>query len=436
MLALKPRALLRALAAAALPLLLAPLLWRRALPPAPPRVRAGATALYKQPNVLGSLGEAVLVHAPLCFTPAGALVSLRRHSFGCSDFSRARAMRGAQCEEYLRVQGASRAAVHDPALAYANLVRVAAVRGAVRDASVVVVSLHPRDVNVCHVTMRLMLAWGAVRRAGTAYGPPGMPPVEAVVMLMPPIHRAGLARRFSGEWFHAKLTKALFEAQGVPVYRLRGVAQFARKRTVCYSAGMIVGSHANKFAFPDADLPGEGQMPFPKSSDAYAARAAVYKDAGGLPAMKRQITYIARKVHGRRAFTEESEREFRAILRAVADETGSELLVFGVAEKEPTFEEQIAYVKSAAMIVGLHGAGLTLGLFAPEHCALVEVFPAGSRVNLFRNLEMSGLNHTNIVLDPWEVQQRNNITLTKRDLAKVQSVLLDKMREVSASIVS
>lgn len=221
-----------------------------------------------------------------------------------------------------------------------------------------------------------------MRRVGSVYAPPGAPPVEAVVLVTPPGGSRRLKRPWKGHAFHVMLAKALFDARGAPVYSPRNVKQFVGGTDSCYSAGKLVGSLANKFAFPDEKLPGREGMPFPRSSDAYAAREAVFERAGGLPAMQQQITCVACPVRDHRALSGKSEREFRKMLSSVVEKTGFQLAVFQVRRWAPSFEAQIETVKNATVIIGLHGAGLTPGLFAPDGCSVIEMFPPGGNISI------------------------------------------------------
>jgi hypothetical protein len=95
------------------------------------------------------------------------------------------------------------------------------------------------------------------------------------------------------------------------------------------------------------------------------------------------------------------------------------------------FRDQLEYVADSTVIVGLHGAGLTLSIFAPvHHSCLVEIVPAGFKLHLFQNVRSFGVEYEQLKLEEQVDgnESFSNLTLTTSDLAAIESTLSRRLR--------
>lgn len=102
-----------------------------------------------------------------------------------------------------------------------------------------------------------------------------------------------------------------------------------------------------------------------------------------------------------------------------------------------SFAEQIKIVRETDILVGVHGAGLTHGIFLPEGSVMVEILPEGLNHNGFRNL--AGLRshtylsvHASKLPEPSRGQKRAQWHL--EDVALDRERFLDLMEVATRSV--
>jgi hypothetical protein len=303
----------------------------------------GTAVLRKQPTYPGSLGEAVLMLAPYCLSSSGkertSVVSHR----DCASWDRSTVFSDKQCRDWLTlVHGRSifdyLAIKRGSALPYGESVRMAG-------GSVIIIKLHSRDINVCHFTMRVLLAYDVLRRGNSVFGDE-LTNVSAVVVVASNNLQPALKPSGNGHLpYHAGLLNALFVRHGIPVFTPTSLSKLVGSgdkssssnrndaEALCFPSTAQIGSHANRFSFKDSELPAkaalEGEVPLqlPLSSDAFAFRRAVFASRKP-PAMRNKICYIARWIGRKRSFSQEAETTFRSILRSVALKTDASVSIF------------------------------------------------------------------------------------------------------------
>ncbi len=399
-------------------------------PPAPPPVR-----VYVQPlrNGWRSLGEVIRVHQPLALAPARRHPGKNKGNIWCADFSGAHPVSTASCATLLAKQSwENTGASYDDVRARTN----PAPPQRCAPGTTVVVALSWRDYNVCHIMMRLLLAHTVTQRARHTPHWLRVPAVRRVVVLAG--SDQNLRHLTSPARFHAGFVHALFTNHGVQVVIVRTLDEVA-KNYPCYATAVFVGSHSNRFAFPDTVLganagydrarPGANMTsrPHPISSDALALRAHVFGPRA--KKMRFKLLYVYRGGGARRRWSKTGERNMDKLLRRVTRETGAEFVTFKPSRGE-TFHTQVAHFEDACVIVGLHGAGLALSVFAPRSAALVEIEPVYHFLPLFRSVRSSGIAYDMIQLSNGTMNEfMYSSDLIPKDERRIATLLRTRLRE-------
>jgi capsular polysaccharide biosynthesis protein len=89
-------------------------------------------------------------------------------------------------------------------------------------------------------------------------------------------------------------------------------------------------------------------------------------------------------------------------------------------------QDQIAYVSDASVIVGIHGAGLALSIFAPSnHSCLIEIVPAQFNLHLFQNVRSFAIDYEQVRLSEQSSINKafSNLILSNSDIVRIKRVL-------------
>lgn len=172
--------------------------------------------------------------------------------------------------------------------------------------------------------------------------------------------------------------------------------------SVCFQHASVPLSHSNRFSFPDVELGANvlptsirKPLPYPLSSNAFALRSAVFAP-GRPPRRVHKLVYVQRLVGGRRSFDGASERKLVRLLTRVTKEFGFAVAIHSAPPRRAVgrpFFKQVELFADAAIVFGLHGAGLSLAAFAPRGCTIVEVKTREWWVPLFGRLASSGKSY-------------------------------------------
>lgn len=382
---------------------------------------------------LRSRSEVLRVHRPFVIgtlqqRPSNE--SLRRW-LHCTDFSKSITIPTRSCLEFLTPKGDEHVDSSYGMVA-ARAPHRRFNRTSCSTGSALIVPLHLRDKNVSNLLMKFLLAFSVYKRAVFSPGWLEIPPVESVIVLASPPLQALFLN--NGSSFHSGLLEALFTQHGVNVVIRRGLGKLeARYR--CFGAGVFVGRFANRFAYPDAELGetssyyGLSALPFPLSSDALVLRAHIFKERP-VPKKRFKVVYVARKAGKRCTWTKSSELEMRSMLREVSWKNGAQLVVFE-GGSEMGFEQQIRFFTDAAIVVGFHGDGLALSVFAPRGAKVIEIEPEYLTSDMFGLVQSSGLSYELIRLAKGS---SNGSVLTSRliphDKQVIESLLERSLQEV------
>eukprot|EP00171_Calliarthron_tuberculosum_P023066 IDg23066t1 len=382
-----------------------------------------------------SRGEVIRIHRPFILREKGEMLSNHtlRQSLRCTDFAKSFTVDSGTCLNLLiPIKGEHNGSSY-PAIA-ARAVGLSNRSGKCNKGSVIVFSMHSRDRNVCHVLMKILLGFTVYKRALHSPGWLNIPPVQTVVLLVSK-RASALYSAPKGNFrsFHAGLLRSIFTRHGVTVVVRQTLDQLSVSHG-CYAAGVFVGSHANRFAFPDATLGKNasyyGSLPlaFPLGSDALALRGHIFKGEP-LPQMRFKVLYVARK-SGRRTWTKKSEIKMRSMLRRVSKRKGAQLVIFE-GKSSLGFAKQVNFFADASVIIGFHGAGLALAAFAPRGATLIEIEPDYHSLGLFGNLQSSGLSYKRLHLRKGTMRRiRFTSELIPEDekiIASVLELCLDKV---------
>jgi Glycosyltransferase 61 len=442
----------------------------------------GATSrstLTKMKQFPGSLGEWTLTHAPYCISAAGdALVPLN-HSLSCATWADNDLLSLEDCKSYLHLVSSNPNTMRTSALRYDKLKRVSSLPDGLKtvrwnDGTALIISLHERDTNICHITMRLLLAYAVTRRTWTLFGEDVRNVSTIILVTLPQLQRVMHVKPSGALSYHAGLLNFLFLRRGIQVLtptslselvgweRVEGVSSQA----TCFPSVVQIGSFANKFAFADKSIARAAsnklkpELEYPLSSDAVAMRKDVLPR--GAPPMENRIVYIARDIGESRSFSNLAEKHFRKLLGRVAKTADAELAVFagnGIGapsvcwdlflgfQKYHTilsdaqwphdffssfrqipphqFLEQVEVTANASLIVGLHGAGLTLAVFAPPGSCLVEIMPPNFVMRLFESVSSGGLNYVKLTMSGPAKWQNRRIPLDNANIKNIEAVLTE-----------
>lgn len=280
--------------------------------------------------------------------------------------------------------------------------------------SVVLTEVSRRDANVCHLLMRILLVHNVIIRRKHIH----MPPVTAAVLVVP--HRRIRKILRNSDSFHSGLLNVLFINHGIQVIITSSLDTI---HDTCYDSVAVVGSFCNRFAYADAAFDSEIDPRNRYSTDLHALRAHVLPIP---PRMQYKLLYV-RRLKGKRTWNVESEQAMGEMLEIVAEITGAKLQVF---EGRGNFHEQITPFTDAAVVVGMHGAGLALCAFCPPGAAIVEIAPAYHKLGLFSRLVSGGIAHEFFRLSKGTTVKMNiSSTLIESDESRLMQILIARLRE-------
>lgn len=385
-----------------------------------------------QKTPLRSRSEVLRIHHPLVIgnlqrAPSNSTLS---RELRCTDFSKSVIVSAKACLELLTPKGDEHVD--------SSLAKVAARassrsinRTTCNKGSALIVPINWRDRSVCHLLQKFLFGFTVFKRAVFSPEWLDIPPVETVIVLISPQLESIFVDPKS---FHSGLLEALFVQHGVSVVFRRGLGKLEAKYR-CFAAGVFIGSYANRFAYSDAELGpnssyyGLSPLPFPLASDALVLRAHVFKERR-VPKKRFKVLYVARRTGWQHTWTQKSEPEVRSMLRQVAWQNGAQFSVFE-GDTGKGFAEQIRYFVDAAIIIGFHGAGLALGVFAPRGAKLIEIEPEYHSMNIFGHLRSSGLSYEVVRLSKGSSNgSLHSSELIRHDKRVIESVLERSLQDV------
>jgi capsular polysaccharide biosynthesis protein len=89
------------------------------------------------------------------------------------------------------------------------------------------------------------------------------------------------------------------------------------------------------------------------------------------------------------------------------------------------YEGQVDCTKDASLVIGIHGAGLTLAVFAPTNASsLLEIVPKGFALDLFGAVTSYGLDYSKVLLSEHGTKRMVNIGLRRKDKEKLKSKIM------------
>lgn len=94
------------------------------------------------------------------------------------------------------------------------------------------------------------------------------------------------------------------------------------------------------------------------------------------------------------------------------------------------FDDLLAYVDDAIVIVGLHGPGLALSVFAPSRgSCLVEIMPQKEASYLYESVRSYGLDYVRVKLsaNPAQWFMHSRLVLSASDLRVIESTITEKV---------
>eukprot|EP00171_Calliarthron_tuberculosum_P010403 IDg10403t1 len=373
-------------------------------------------------NGVRSLGESIRIHRPFIFNSAavatGPSTVLNNHTLVCMTYDKRLQVPAPKCRKYLNAQ------VWDgTGLDYGKV--LANSKHATRDdlrctnTTTVVINIMWRDMNVCHYLMKMLLAFAVMQRAQHDPDWLSVPPVSTVVLVSNRRDIFQAIRPGKEETFHIGLQRVLFTSKGVDVIATRSLTALKYRSSLCFQAGVIVGSFANRFAFPDIQLGATAGY-----NDTASLRAPFGSDALALQGPPLVFHAFSR------AFSSRGEAVMRAMLRDVAKEEGVDLYVFEHRRPAALFWEQVGAFADASVIVGFHGAGLSLGVFAPRGAALVEIEPDYHQLDLFGRLETGGMDYERLILSKGTSEKWGYTSnLVESDCKRLKRAIRDSVRK-------
>lgn len=322
--------------------------------------------------------------------------------------------------------------------------------------------LHARDSNVCHALMRFLFFWNHLRdREGYTpiYGANqdvGSPSI-VIVANSTALFRlySPLLLSFSNDSFvqkrlpfHAGLLYYMFQRCGINVIVVPSVSDLLKhgdKNGLCFRHAILMGSHSNRFAFPDVEVPPQTRkrrMPllsYPLSTNALAISDFVFGHQP--PASRRQsfmkafrLVYVAREVGKRRSFEEFSENLLRSMLHDVCEQHFCTVDIFEASFSTPFYRQALTFRK-ADIVVGAHGAGLSLAVFSPVHCAIVEIAMANYWVPLFETLISGGRTYRLVRLqENSHINGTNLNVVSETDLVKIRRAVEDSIKNIYETV--
>ena len=378
-----------------------------------------------------SLGEIIRIHEPLALTSTGKRFDKKRMQLECQDFSGTQSISKQECERFLNLQ-----TFHNTHASYESVLARTSMKqpSKCEPGTSIIIALSWRDYNVCHIMMKLLFAHTITQRV--KYTPKwlNIPSVKRVILL----GDATRLRYFdkSPEKFHLGFAQSLFTKHGID-FVTTGSIDTISNSNACYEVGVFLGSLANRFAFADRTIgenagynisqTGIPSRKFPLSSDAVSFRNYVFGKRA--KPMKLKVVYVFRGGKARRRWTDSGSVKMDALLRRVTKEVGAELVVFK-PKRGDGFYKQVSQFEDAAVIIGIHGAGLALSIFAPNDAALIEIEPAYHSLSLFKSVAASGLSHDMIRLSKESTQDiRNTSNLLPQDETRIAKLLKDRLLE-------
>ena len=406
----------------------------------------GSTTIFKQPTFHASPDEVIFVHSPFCLAPPStslfsttvAQTSTQR-SVTCTDFSHNITFSQSECSSFLYSSSMSIYGPFAPATIYNSTTYPT---GSVTlPFSAIIMNMHARDNNICNLLMRLTFARNIIRRSNQKVYGHALQQVKHLILVVPDrtLHNRlrylddGISGDGDGDGFHAGAIRSLFVSAGVHVIVARSLDEliFNHHPGICYRSAAVVGSHENRFSFPDVSMPRvvrEGGLEAPLSSDGFEIRKDFFLPRAP-PKRRYKMVYITKAIGEGTSFDNESEHRFRLILQQVSREHSIRLLVFDADETE-NFWTQVRYVCDASVIVGLHGAGLALGLFAPnEGTSLVEIQAEDQKSLLFESLKSHGIHHTIVNLESGSnIRGTGMNVLSDADSRRIRDILVERVQ--------
>lgn len=398
--------------------------------------------LHKQTEFPGSLGEYMRVVTP--FIMHRSIIKERKqilaampaaHNLSCFDFSSV-PIEISVCRKYLGMQTNhfrhSPLSYHDSL--FASALKTIPKRPRCLQSDAVIVDLNFRDINVCHTMMRFLLAWHIMLVSRSVPLLPLQGPINQLIVIardrfVYDRYKPSLLDASPAPNFHVGLLQKLFEQNGVRVLVVRSFDKLipSSGNTVCLRSATIMGSYANRFAFPDSLLRTDKlnttyPLPHPLSTDALLLRKHIFTPHRP-PKMRRKLLYVTRKIGGRRSFTKDGEKTFQNLLRNIADHYGVHFVIFR-GSPSMSFENQIQFFTDASVIVGMHGAGLSLSTMAPRGATLIEIEPEDHGMILFKNVLSSGLGYHHVKLSKGtRVKGSYSSLLIKKDQKILEGVV-------------
>lgn len=113
----------------------------------------------------------------------------------------------------------------------------------------------------------------------------------------------------------------------------------------------------------------------------------------------------------------------------VSSEVGAVLVMFKL-DRGDSFRKQVGVFEDACVIIGMHGAGLALSVFAPPKTALIEIEPDYHFLSLFGNSRSGGLRYDVVQLSKGTTSEPMfSSNLIQEDEQKIRELLKNHLLE-------